>query len=356
MSRRPGDSTYISAVTSPTKFLCIRLTALGDMVVTTPVYRALKQQLGAEVHVLTRPGTAQMLSGNPHVDVILNYEQPDLIGKLRSEGYDLVIDLHCNARSHKLRLALGLPVVGYYKRNIDKLLLRRGINRFGQEHLVHRYFKALAPLGIRYDGEGLDYFIAADERESAQEAIAAAGRKQRVDLSGPWTAMVIAGTHFTKRMPASLILKVIEHSEQPIVLLGGPDVAELAAEVEAKASGERLINLVNQLPLRVSCAVLAKAESVIATDTGLMHVAAALRKPIVAVWGSTAPPYGMYPFVPEAHASSIRHAEVEGLSCHPCSKIGYPACPRGHFRCMHDQRPAEIAAAARELVGQNVEG
>ena len=86
------------------------------------------------------------------------------------------------------------------------------------------------------------------------------------------------------------------------------------------------------------------AISVLSPDTGLMHIAAALRKPIVVVWGSTVPRFGMYPFYPTGMA---RHTsmEVPGLPCRPCSKLGYPACPRGHFRCMQDQSDAGIRMA-----------
>ena len=329
------------------RVLCIRLTALGDMVVTTPVYRALHEQLGAEVHVLTRAGTAQMLTHNPYVAEVVDYAQEGLVAKLRAAGYALVIDLHCNARSHKLRLALGLPSVGYHKRNVEKGLLSRGIDRLGRQHLVDRYFETLAPLGIAYDGRGLDYFVDAQERADARSALAERGVGEQT-----FVALVIAGTHYTKRMPAELVAAVVRQSPLPTVLLGGTDVRALADEVIAAAAADVAaapVDLVARLPLRVSCAVLAEAASVVATDTGLMHVAAALDKPIVSVWGSTAPPYGMYPFVPRGREARVRHAEVQGLGCHPCSKIGYPACPRGHFKCMREQDPAAIVRDAVAL-------
>ena len=67
-------------------------------------------------------------------------------------------------------------------------------------------------------------------------------------------------------------------------------------------------------------------------DTGLMHIAAAFGKEIFSVWGNTVPAFGMYPYRTE-----FRVLEVPGLSCRPCSKIGFDKCPQGHFKCMRDQ-------------------
>ena len=73
-----------------------------------------------------------------------------------------------------------------------------------------------------------------------------------------------------------------------------------------------------------------------------MHIAAAFEKPIVSVWGNTIPGFGMSPFMPQKPNNSFI-AEVEGLSCRPCSKIGYAACPKGHFDCMQKQKYPAIA-------------
>ncbi len=325
------------------KILCIRLKAIGDLVVTTPVYRALAEQLGAEVHVLAMALPAQMLLHNPHVARHIDYDQPGLVALLKREEYDLVVDLHCNLRSHKLRLQLGRPSLGYFKRNLDKKLLSYGINRLGTEHIVHRYFRALAPLGVQYDGRGLDYFPTAAELDAATSL---------PGLHQPYLALVLAATHHTKRIPPQRAAEIVAESPHPVALLGGADVAHLAAEVEQLTPEGKTINLVDKLPLRVSIAVLAKAETVITPDTGLMHVAAALRKPIVAVWGNTAPSYGMYPWLPQAMQERVAYAEVQGLSCHPCSRIGYASCPLGHFKCMHDQSPHHIIEQAAEVTRQ----
>jgi ADP-heptose:LPS heptosyltransferase len=88
---------------------------------------------------------------------------------------------------------------------------------------------------------------------------------------------------------------------------------------------------------------------IITNDTGMMHIAAALRKPIVSLWGNTIPKFGMYPYYPKGmeHLSTI--AEVNFLSCRPCSKLGFKRCPRGHFNCMMQIDEALVAQKANSL-------
>ena len=75
---------------------------------------------------------------------------------------------------------------------------------------------------------------------------------------------------------------------------------------------------------------------IVSNDTGLMHIAAAFQIPVVSVWGNTVPAFGMYPYYGNQPTKHFE-AEVNGLSCRPCSKIGHHKCPKGHFKCMELQ-------------------
>jgi len=322
------------------KVLCIRLSAIGDLVVCTPVFRALAQQLGAEVHVLTKPVPGIMLEGNQHVAKVIHWRDQGLVTELKAEKYDLVIDLHCNLRSHRLRLSLGIPALGYRKRNLAKRLLGHGVDWLGEEHILHRYFKALAPLGIAYDLGGLDYFAEAEMEWSAE---------LKNCLYAPenegFIALVLGATHETKRMPASLIADICMQAKGQVILLGGDDVKKLAAEslqsLDEQAKS-RVTDLCGQLSLRQSAKLVAQAKGIITPDTGLMHVAAALHRPMVVVWGNTVPAYGMYPVLPEGRKELAHYAQVQELTCRPCGRIGYKECPKGHFNCMRKQSATEI--------------
>ena len=135
----------------------------------------------------------------------------------------------------------------------------------------------------------------------------------------------------------------------PVLLLGGPAERDTGNQI-----AEGLANVTNvcgRFKLGGSADIIRQAQAVVSHDTGMMHVAAAFRKPILSIWGNTVPAFGMYPYLPgQALLERERREEVKGLSCRPCSKIGYQQCPRGHFRCIKDQSPATLAAAAMNLL------
>ena len=322
------------------KVLCIRLSAIGDVVVCTPVFRALAKQLGSEVHVLTKPMPSIMLQGNPHVSKVIHWAEKGLVGQLKAENYDVVVDLHCNLRSHRLRLALGVPALGYRKRNLAKRLLGKGIDWLGNEHILDRYFKALAPLGVQYDLGGLDYFV----EESLDWSVSLKSRLEAPRKEG-FIALVLGATHATKRMPASLLADICLQADQHLVLLGGDDVRDLANRTLGllnEASKTRVTNLCGEISLRQSAKLVEQSQGVITPDTGLMHVAAALHRPMVVVWGNTVPGYGMYPVLPKSKEQLANFAEVKDLKCRPCGRIGFEACPEGHFKCMREQSATRI--------------
>jgi ADP-heptose:LPS heptosyltransferase len=80
-----------------------------------------------------------------------------------------------------------------------------------------------------------------------------------------------------------------------------------------------------------------------------MHIAAALKKPVVSVWGNTVPAFGMTPYMPGRESNSVI-LEVNDLRCRPCSKIGFDKCPKGHFQCMRGIDDQAIADAVRSFL------
>lgn len=318
------------------KILLLRFSSIGDIVLTTPVARCLKKQLGAEVHFLTKKAFGPLLTPNPYLDRVFTFEKEidEVLPLLKAEQYDLVVDLHHNLRSLRLKLALGRPARSFDKLNLEKwLLVNLKINRLPDIHIVQRYLSTVAHLGVRYDGEGLDYFI-------PPEAEVVVSDFSALLSEGNYVAFVLGATHATKRLPLDKMIEICRNLDQPVVLLGGKPEQATGAQI----TGSNVVNLCGRLSLHQSASLVRQAGKVLTHDTGLMHIAAAFRKKIVSVWGNTVPSFGMYPFYPTGiHLNTS--IEVEGLSCRPCSKIGFDTCPKGHFRCMNDiSVPAIIAA------------
>lgn len=316
------------------KILIIRFSSIGDIVLTTPVIRCAKKQLHAEVHFLIKPEYAAVLQKNPYIDRIITLKSSisETMRDIRREAYDLVIDLHNNIRSRLISSVSGSPAVRYDKLNLLKwLMVRFKINRLPiGKHLVDRYFEALHIYGITDDGMGLDYFIRQDDADAAFQMVSQL----------KFQVLILGATYYTKRIPVRKCEEIISASLLPTVLLGGKDVSETARELAEKLP-QSVVNFCGAINLGTSAAIMQKAQKVYSGDTGLMHIAAALQKELIVLWGSTIPEFGMYPYYGKNNVSKSIHLEVKGLACRPCSKLGFAKCPEKHFRCMNDiQIPA----------------
>ncbi|GAA4025733.1 glycosyltransferase family 9 protein [Hymenobacter glaciei] len=323
---------------SSVKVLVLRFSSIGDIVLTTPVVRALAQQVpGAEVHFATKPGYRGLLEANPYVAKVhtLSSSLRELVLALKAEKFDYIVDLHNNLRTRLIKLQLGVKSSSFDKLNWQKwLLVNFKINHLPDVHIVQRYLAAGAALGIKDDGKGLDYFIP---------------QSQEIDLAtlpapfaSGYAAVAIGAQHATKRLPLEKLVELCRQlAPRPLMLLGGPEDAAVAEEVMAAVKQHSLThpfahspiaNGCGQFSLHQSASLLRQAAFVVSHDTGLMHIAAAFGKDIFSVWGNTVPEFGMYPY-----RTDFKVLEVPGLSCRPCSKIGFAKCPQGHFKCMREQ-------------------
>lgn len=311
------------------KILLIRFSSIGDLVLTTPVIRALKQQIkGVELHFLTKKQFGTVLEHNPYLSKIhlLDDNLTALIEELKKEKFDLIIDLHKNLRTNIVKRKLGFKSISFDKLNFKKwLIVKWKINRLPNKHIVDRYFDALKPLNIKNDFLGLDYFEGQENKAIIQTLPEA--------FQSKYVAFALAGTYFTKKIPFEKWEEMAKLSPLPILLVGGPSEKELGeqlAKIDFKAP---VLNTCGDYKLNQSAALIKGAEMVISGDTGLMHIAAAYKKKIVSLWGNTIPDFGMYPYIPQQKEKVII-LENKDLKCRPCSKLGYNQCPKKHFDCM----------------------
>lgn len=309
------------------KILIIRFSSIGDIVLTTPVIRCVKQQLNnVEVHYLTKKSFESILNSNPYVDKLhlLEGKLSKTITELKAEKFDYILDLHNNIRTRLIKLQLGVKSKSFDKLNLKKfLLVNFKINTLPSLHIVDRYLETASFLGVKNDGKGLDYFF---KKEHTLETLLPLSHQN-------YTGVVIGAQHATKRLPTYKIIEICKLIDKPVVLLGGKEDAERGEEIRL-ATGDHVFNACGRYSLDESAFLVKQAQKIITHDTGLMHIAAAFDKPIISVWGNTVPEFGMYPYKVTTHIIM----EVKGLKCRPCSKIGYQKCPLGHFKCMNEQK------------------
>lgn len=317
-----------------TKFLIIRFSSIGDIVLTSPVVRCLKTQFPeAEIHYLTKKRNVDLLQANPYIDKIylLGDSLPQIIQELKAENYDFVIDLHNNLRSLRVKLALRAKSFSFNKLNFRKFFLTRlKLNLMPEMHIVDRNMATLSRFNIVNDGRGLEHFIPEEDEFSIDEL--------PESFRNGYVALVLAGTYFTKRMPAAKYRGLITGTDYPFVLLGGKSERLLADEIRSWGTNN-VADFTGKLRFNQSASLVKNARLVISNDTGLMHIAAAFHKKILSVWGNTTPELGMYPYLP---GSGSQMLEVKGLNCRPCSKLGYHECPQKHFLCMNEIQEDDI--------------
>ncbi|HTR31282.1 MAG TPA: glycosyltransferase family 9 protein [Puia sp.] len=333
------------------KFLIIRFSSIGDIVLTTPVVRCLKKQLvTAEVHYLTKAAFKPVLEANPYIDKIHTpgpgNDLAPVIRSLQAEDYDYVIDLHHNLRTWKVKRALRKKAFSFNKLNIEKWWFTNfKWNRLPPVHIVDRYMETVAGFGIKNDGAGLDYFIPPKDELKPGDIPTA--------HQAGYVGLVIGAALPTKKLPFHKLKEVCERARHPVILLGGPEDAE-EGERLAAIDPIKIYNACGKFNINESAGLVRQAKLIVTHDTGLMHIAAAFRRPVLSVWGNTVPEFGMYPYYGDNYLAHFPGTgreffgklpfammEVKGLNCRPCSKIGYQKCPKGHFKCM-EQQPMDV--------------
>jgi len=309
-------------VQKPLKILVVRFSSIGDIVLTTPVVRMLKKQLNAQVHFLTKSAYITLLKNNPYIDSVYQIDDyiNEVIADLKKENYDYIIDLHNNLRTQILKFRLGVPSRSFNKLNMEKFMLTAfKIDSLPEIHIVDRYLSTVTNLGVKNDNEGLDFFLKDEDKIDL------------LQFPESFIAFVIGGQHATKMLPTEKTISIINKLNESVVLIGGPEDFERGEEIIAAT--KNTFNSCGKYNINQSAYLVKNAKHVITHDTGMMHIAAAVKKKIYSVWGNTVPGFGMYPYLSDSNSKII---EVKDLSCRPCSKIGYSKCPKGHFKCMKE--------------------
>lgn len=336
------------------KFLVIRFSSIGDIVLASPVLRCLKKQvITAEVHFLTKTSFKPVTIANPYVDKFFYYDNDidAVINLLKEEQYDYVIDLHNNFRSNKVKRSLGVKSYTIDKLNFQKLLLTKiSIDVMPKRHITKRSLDTIAHFGVKDDEAGLDYFIPDEDmvRESDIPASHHAG----------YIAIVIGASYHTKKLPVHKLIELCTKINHPIILIGGKEDADVGAAVAEAVHEGKVYNACGKFSLNESADLVKRSKLVISHDTGLQYIASALNKQVLAIWGSTSPRLDVEPYYSKAFLASQKESPYENiirqpeLRCQPCSKYGNKKCPLGHFKCMEQMDINYIVSRVEYRLGR----
>ena len=313
------------------KILIIRFSSIGDIVLTSPIVRCIKNQLvgDVEIHYLTKVQYKSILEHNSSISKVFSIEKSisEVVEDLIAENFDYIIDLHKNLRSKQVIKKLNRISFTFDKLNVKKWLLTNfKINKLPNIHIVDRYFAAVKALGVINDGKGLEYFI-------PKQDLVLKDKLPSTHQNG-YLAFAIGAQHATKRLPTHKIISICKKINRPIILLGGKEDEEPANEIVNK-TGDFVYNACGNYNINQSASIVKQSNCLITHDTGLMHIGVALGVKVISVWGNTVPAFGMYPYYPN-NPEKYTIIENKNLKCRPCSKIGYDKCPKKHFKCMEE--------------------
>ncbi len=312
------------------KILIARFSSLGDILLTTPVVRALRYKYPqAQIDFLLNDEYKQVYEFNPYVNNLLlrrkNINENDLVKKIKAENYDLIVDLQNSFRSRKLLKNTGVMRKVFKKPTLNKfLLVKFKINRFKEIIPIPVYY-AGAFGNLELDGKGLDLFLPED---------------LKADLKGKekYIGLCPGSRHFTKMWPVEYFIelgKMLTGKGFTVVLFGGKDDKKITDEISVNIKGA--VNLCNDNNLFATAVNMKKCELVVCNDSGLMHTASAVGTPLIAIFGSTVKEFGFAPYKAESLI-----LENNLLNCRPCSHIGRSNCPEKHFKCMLEITPHTV--------------
>ncbi len=328
------------------KILIIRFSSIGDIVLASPVFRCVKQQLpDVELHFLTKLSFKEVTVANSYIDRFhyYNYNMDELFGILSQENFDHVIDLHNNIRSTTIRKKLKKPVQVIDKLRWQKFLLTKlNINVMPGIHITQRSLNTVKKLGVTDDGRGLDYYIPSDQKVFANDLPAT--------HHAGFISIVIGANHFTKKMPVHKIQELCRKINHPIILVGGEMEKEEGDQIAA-VDEMKIYNSCGKFSLNESADIIRQSKLVVSHDTGFQYIACAFQRPVIALWGGTSPKLDVEPYY--GTANPVKHQNIFlDLRCQPCSRYGSDKCPLEHFNCMEKQNTDLIASKVHQMLGR----
>jgi lipopolysaccharide heptosyltransferase II len=316
----------IKEISDLKKILIIRLSSMGDVLLTTPLIRSIKKQNpNIQIDFVIKTEFFDVLKHNPYLNNIYKYskhtsEKRELINSLNANRYEIIIDLQNNLRSREIIRHLDCKIQRFKKNSINKfLLVHFKINKLKDAHQIPVRYAETA--GVELDTEGLDFFTS-NEPDS------------KLKTNDKFIGLSPGAKHFTKRWPKEYFIELgkrLESAGYKVTIFGGPDEVELTTEIVNQLSNA--LNLCNENILQTA-ANMKMCRAIYTNDSGAMHLASAMKVPVIAFFGSTVREFGFYPY----KAKSIE-LENKNLSCRPCTHIGRKSCPKIHFKCMKEIKP-----------------
>lgn len=312
------------------RILIIRLSSIGDIILTTPVLKAIKEKNpNIKIDFLVMDKFKAAIEDSPYVDNIIVFEKSLHDGlknlyrfghALRKNKYEYVFDLHSKFRSWIIAWSIASKTYRYSKRSFFKTLLvkMKLIKYIVDDSIVKNYFRPFRVFGVEYKGENLNFSFKETDLKKVSEDLF--GHVVFAPGASKNTKKWILGNF------AELAKLIYEKEKRKILLIGGKEDFEYCEEI-SRLSGNNCINLCGKLTLKESGALLSKSKYIVTNDSGPFHIARGVNCRSYVIFGPTSPK--MFEF--NENETLIYSKE----KCSPCSLHGDKSCPKKHFNCMN---------------------
>jgi heptosyltransferase-2 len=335
--------------------LVIRLSSMGDVLLTTPLVRQLKNHFPElRLDFISANQFSEIYKYNPHLSNLWKYDKSwssveindfkkFILKNLGNKKYDIVIDLQRNFRSRILRRGLGKKYYSVKKHRLNKLSLvyfKKSLYK-NLLSIPDIYRQSIIDLKIEDDAKGLELWLPGEEKTGVYPPA------NRGDRTGIKKIVVAPGAHhFTKRWLTERFAEMIDLLKDnygaEIILVGGTSDVTIIKEIMSKIKHE-VQDFSGSASIIKTAEIINSCDLLITNDTGVMHIAAARQVPIVAIFGSSVKDFGFSPF-------RVNNIIVEkDVPCRPCSHIGRASCPKGHFDCMKKITVEDVLKAVDSL-------
>jgi len=330
------------------RILLVQTAYLGDVILTTPLIRAIKQVFSqATLDVLVIPQTAGALANNSHIDQLILFDKrrqkwpafKDVLRILKARHYDLAISPHSSFTTGLLLKLSGIPQRVGFKRLPIRYFLTQQVTMPQADFTIEKYLALLQPFSNQSFPIQTELFPSPEDKELANQLM------KKLDKGKPTIAIAPGSVWPTKRWPAEYYTQLIASLKQPfnLVFIGSKDEQYLCQQIIDQAGAEQAINLAGELSILQSAAMIENCDLMICNDSGALHMANAMQTDVFAFFGPTVRSFGFFPFRPQD-----RVFEIADLNCRPCGKHGHKECPEGHFRCMLEIKPEMVLQAIKE--------
>jgi len=322
------------------KILLFRLSSIGDVVLTSALIRCIKNAYpNAQVDFVIKKQFRQLVEYNPHIHTIYIVDSSEgfsglrkLKAKIRLAEYDVFLDIHKNMRSFYIRTGCGAKTTLLFKKQIFRrtLLTNLGIDKYTIVTPVYqRFIQAAKSIAVEYDGKGTEFYIPSEIESNIKNELIS-----KKLLSQKPYVLLCPGASFKNKqwLPehfAELANKLLNTENVNVLLVGGKSEIEICKYI-VQETQNRVFDFSGHLNILESGVVAKYAKIVVANDTGMLHIAEALKVLVIGIYGPTARQLGYYPILEKSQVAEIN------LPCRPCTKMGAKSCTKKHWKCMKD--------------------